>query len=251
MKTTNLFRIITAVVASAMMAGCGNKAATTAGGTTANNNDSAQVSGTDCDITIGGIHFTKALNGADTLVTVADNGEVTFRAGEKKDFFCDPNGKLTNNTAPVLLTEIDNTKPFTLQARIRPEFTEKGLYNAGVLYLYVHDNLWQKFCFEQDERGNHRVVTVRTIGTSDDNNHDVVKGQDYVYFKYSSDTETVASYYSLDGKEWQMVRLYRNEYPDRLWVGISNQCPQDTASVSHFTELTLTQDAVSDFRMGD
>lgn len=32
-------------------------------------------------------------------------------------------------------------------------------------------------CFEQDERGNHRVVTVRTI----------------------------ASYYSLDGKEWQML----------------------------------------------
>jgi len=215
------------------------------------NPDSARVSGTECDITVGDIHFTRAINGADTLVTVGPDGEVTFRAGEKKDFFCDPNGKLSNNTAPILLTEIDNTKPFTLQARVRPEFTTEGLYNAGVLYLYVHDNLWQKFCFEQDERGLHRVVTVRTVGTSDDNNHDVVKGQDYVYFKYSSDTHTIASFYSLDGKEWQMVRLYRNEYPAKLWVGISNQCPQDTASVSHFTELHLSQEAVSDFRMGE
>jgi len=248
MKHLVLSMFIVAALSATLM-GCqqkGNQTSTTPAAT-----DSLQASGTDCDVTIGDIHFTRALNGADTLVSIGDNDEVTFRAGEKKDFFCDPNGKLSNNTAPILLTEIDNTKPFTLQARVRPEFTEKGLYNAGVLYLYVHDRLWQKFCFEQDERGNHRVVTVRTIGTSDDNNHDVVKGQDYVYFKYSSDTETIASYYSLDGKEWQMVRLYKNEYPDRLWVGISNQCPQDTASISHFSELKLSQEAVSDFRMGE
>ena len=36
--------------------------------------------------------------------------------------------------------------------------------------------------FEQDERGKHRVVTVRTVGTSDDNNHEVIK-QDNIYYK--------------------------------------------------------------------
>lgn len=213
--------------------------------------DSVFVAGTACDISVGDIRFTRSINGADTLVTVADNGEITFLAGENKDFFCDPNGKLSNNTAPILLTEIDNTKPFTLMAKVQPEFTPTGIYNAGVLYLYEHNTHWQKFCFEQDERGNHRVVTVRTIGTSDDNNHDVVSGQDFVYFKYSSDTQTIASYYSLDGKEWQMVRLYRNDYPKRLFVGISNQCPKDKGSKSVFSELTLSQNAVSDFRMGD
>jgi len=242
-------RIFTVASLSAILVSCQQNSKQISTNSTAT--DSLQASDTDCDITIGDIRFTRALNGADTLVNISNKGEVKFRAGEKKDFFCDPNGKLSNNTAPILLTEIDNTKPFTLQARIRPEFTEKGLYNAGVLYLYANDKLWQKFCFEQDERGNHRVVTVRTIGTSDDNNHDVVKGQDYVYFKYSSDTETIASYYSLNGKEWQMVRLYKNEYPDHLWVGISNQCPQDTGSISYFSELELSQNAVSDFRMGE
>ena len=38
--------------------------------------------------------------------------------------------------------------------------------------------------------------------------------------------EHIASYYSLDGKEWQMVRLYRNNYPKNLKVGISSQAPQ-------------------------
>lgn len=36
--------------------------------------------------------------------------------------------------------------------------------------------------FEQDERGKHRVVTVRTVGTSDDNNHEVIE-QDNIYYK--------------------------------------------------------------------
>lgn len=118
--------------------------------------DSVFVAGTACDISVGDIRFTRSINGADTLVTVADNGEITFLAGENKDFFCDPNGKLSNNTAPILLTEIDNTKPFTLMAKVQPEFTPTGIYNAGVLYLYEHNTHWQKFCFEQDERGNHR-----------------------------------------------------------------------------------------------
>lgn len=243
----NIFYV--ALVAIAVLTSCGKDGSNNS--ITEQPKDSIVVAGENCDITIGDIHFTRSVNGADTLVSIQEDRSVSFFAGENKDFFCDPNGKLSNNTAPILLTQIDNTKPFTLTAKVQPEFTTTGTYNAGVLYLYEHNTHWQKFCFEQDERGNHRVVTVRTIGTSDDNNHDVVSGQDYVYFKYSSDTHTIASYYSLDGKEWQMVRLYRNDYPEKLYVGISNQCPQDKGSKSVFSELKLSQDAVSDFRMGE
>lgn len=212
--------------------------------------DSARVSGTPCDIKLADIHFTKAVNGADTLTKIDENGKVTFRVGEKKDFFADPNEQLSNNTAPILLAKADNTKPFTLTAKVLPGFTKQGLYNAGVLYIYVNDNFWQKHCFEQDERGNHRIVSVRTIGTSDDNNHDVVKSP-AVYLKISSDTRTVASYYSLDKKTWQLVRLYKNNYPKEIWMGVSAQCPVDTGTVSHFEEISLTQNSVKDFRLGN
>ncbi|WP_433831746.1 DUF1349 domain-containing protein [Flavobacterium anhuiense] len=211
--------------------------------------DSAIVNGSPCDIKLSSIHFTKAVNGADTLIKTEANEKVIFKAGEKSDYFSDPDGKLSNTTAPMLLSKVDNTKPFTLTAKVTPEFTEKGLYNAGVLYIYVNDSFYQKFCFEQDERGNHRIVTVRTMGTSDDNNHDVVK-EPSVYMKITSDTKTVASYYSLDKKNWQMVRLYKNNYPKEIWMGISTQCPIEKGTQSIFEEINLEEKSVSDFRLG-
>jgi regulation of enolase protein 1 (concanavalin A-like superfamily) len=207
------------------------------------------INGNPCNIAISGITFTKSVNGADSLAKADKNGKVTFKSGARKDYFNDPDGKLSNNTAPILLTEVDNTKPFTFTAKVTPGFTPKGLYNAGVLYIYVNDGLWQKHCFEQDERGKHRIVTVRTIGTSDDNNHDVVS-QPWAYMKISSDGKTVASYYSADNKEWQMVRLYKNEYPQKIWMGISSQCPMDNGTVSYFEDISLTQESVTDFRTG-
>ena len=211
--------------------------------------DSAFVNGSPCDIKLSSIHFTKAINGADSLIKTEANEKVIFKAGEKSDYFSDPDGKLSNTSAPMLLSKVDNTKPFTLTTKVTPEFTEKGLYNAGVLYIYVNDSFYQKFCFEQDERGNHRIVTVRTMGTSDDNNHDVVK-QPSVFMKISSDTKTVASYYSLDKKNWQMVRLYKNNYPKEIWMGISTQCPVDKGTQSVFEEINLEEKSVSDFRLG-
>ena len=94
------------------------------------------------------------------------------------------------------------------------------------------------------------MVTVRTVGTSDDNNHEVIT-QDFIYYKISSDTHTIASYYSLDGKEWQMVRLYKNNYPKNLLVGFSSLAPQKGECVSEFSELSKSTDNVSDFRLGD
>jgi len=226
------------------LVGCGGKQATPLV------EDAVNEKLTDCDMTISNIHFTKALNGADSQVTDSA-GTVTFRAKPHADYFNDPNdGKLSQSNAAVLLTEVDNTKPFTFSARLKSGFTNDGLYNAAALFVYVSDSLYQKFCFEQDERGNHRVVTVRTVGTSDDNNHEVQNDAEHIYYKISSDARTIASYYSLDGKQWQMVRLYQNNYPDRLYLGICSQAPQSDECVSIFDQLSLTTDNVGDFRMG-
>ena len=210
-----------------------------------------EIKGKAIDLQVGDVHFTKAVNGADSLISVdPSTQEIAFRVGEKKDYFLDPDGKLSNNTAPILLSAVDNTKPFTLFAKVKPTFTETGLYNAGVLFLYAHEELYQKFCFEQDEHGVHRVVSVRTDGSSDDNNHEPIEGPE-VYMKISSDGKTVASYYSADNKNWKLARLYQNQYPDTLWVGISSQCPVDTGSVAYFADLKLEENSVADFRLGN
>ncbi len=197
-------------------------------------------------IALPSVTFTVALNQAEKSVAVSD-GRLTLSSAAKRDNFRDPDGKLSSNTAPMLLTEVDNTKPFTFSAKITPKF--KSTYDAGALYVWVRDDLWFKFAMERDERGRTRIVTVRTNGTSDDNNHDVVTAKS-VFMKISSDTKTVAFYYSLDNKQWQLVRLFKNEYPSKLWLGVSSQSPTGDGNSTTFENVTLTQTSVSDFRMG-
>lgn len=233
------------VMAAMMMAACANKRADEM----AKVPESSRM--TECNISVGGLHFTKSLNGAEQQVSDSA-GIVTFRAKPHADYFRNPNEReVSKNDAAVLLTEIDNKKPFTYSAKVKSGFTPEGTYNAAVLFVYANDTLWQKLCFEQDERGNHRVVTVRTVGTSDDNNHEVSNETEYIHFKISSDTQTIGSYYSLDGQTWQMVRLYKNNYGDKVYLGISSQAPQSDECISTFKDLRLTTDHVTNFRMGE
>lgn len=238
MKMKNLLLVLISVLA--VMVSC-NKTAQP------ESPDSPKISGEECNVTISGIHFTKSVNDANSLISVNDSNIITFRSEGGKDFFSDPDGKLSNNTAPILLSRIDNTQPFTLTAKVTPDFKE--MYDAGTLYLYVNDSFWQKFAFEMDERKNHRIVTVRTIDYSDDNNHDVVT-QESAYMKISSDTQTVGLYYSLDNENWQLARLYKNNYPNELWVGIGAQSPMGDGTEVIFSDCSLKTEAVKDFRMG-
>jgi len=102
---------------------------------------------------------------------------------------------------------------------------------------------------ERDERAKNRIVSVRTAGTSDDNSHDVVASASAM-MKISSDTETVGLYYSLDGTDWQLVRLFKNDYPPKIWLGISTQSPVGAGTSTRFDRLSLTATSISDFRLG-
>jgi len=202
----------------------------------------------ECDVTLGGIAFTHSLNGAAGLVSEAD-GVITFSAEPKTDYFRAPNGRVLDN-APILLTEIDNTRPFTFLGHLTPGFTEKGRFNAAALYVFSSPVLWQKFAFEQDMRGLHKVVSVRTMDTSDDNNHDTIRDSASVWYKISSDATTIAFYFSLDGETWNLIRTYRNNYPEKAYLGISSQAPSDDPCVSTFDSLSLTFGTVGNFRLG-
>ena len=204
------------------------------------------VPGEPCNVQFGSLTFTRALNGAAEHATV-DKGVLTLRAEAKSDNFNDPDGKLSNHSAPVLLTQVDNTKPFTLTTQVAPQFLET--YDAGVLYVYLRPDWWQKFCFERDERARTRVVSVRTIGTSDDNDHAIITAKQ-VYLKISSDTKTIGFYHSLDGKQWELARLYKNDYPASIWLGLSAQSPVGKGMSTRFENCTLTQTSITDFRLG-
>ena len=108
---------------------------------------------------------------------------------------------------------------------------------------------WTAIDIERDERKRTRVVTVRTIETSDDNNHDAIDSAS-VYLKISSDTKTIGFYYSLDKDNWQLVRLFHNDFPVELWAGLSAQSPIGDGNSVTFEECSMTQSSIKDFRMG-
>lgn len=200
----------------------------------------------ECNIALPGITFTRSLHGAAAHSTVVD-GKLTLASEAKLDNFLSPDGKWSNSSAPLLLAKVDNTRPFTLTAKITPAFLKT--YDAGALFIYAKNDLWLKMAMEMDERHKPRIVTVRTTGTSDDNDHDVIS-QESVYMKISSDTRSVGFYYSLDNKSWQFVRLFKNDYPASIWVGISAQSPLGKGTSSLFEDVTLTEQSVADFRLG-
>ena len=198
------------------------------------------------NLVLPGISFTRSLNQAARSAKV-EGGMISLASEGGRDNFRDPDGKLSNNTAPVLLAEVDNAKSWTLSGLVTPSFN--ATYDAGTFYIWVDDAHWLKMAMERDERGRVRIVSVRTNDTSDDNNHDVVTAPN-VWMKISSDTKTVGFYYSTDQKSWQLIRLFKNDYPQKLWVGVSAQSPQGKGSVTQFRDLTLTKTSISDFRLG-
>jgi uncharacterized protein len=57
-------------------------------------------------------------------------------------------------------------------------------------------------------------------------------------------------YYSLDDKTWQLIRLFGNDYPAAIWLGISAQSPLGEGTSAAFEEVSLTRQSISDFRLG-
>lgn len=203
--------------------------------------------GSAAKVATSGVVFERALNGGDGAATVGQD-DLSLRSGPKTDFFRETDGTTAYGNAPVLLSRVDNTRPFTFTVRVAPVLTET--YDAGALYLWVREDKWLKFAFERDERGLSRIVTVRTDGTSDDNNHDAVAAP-AVHLRISSDTRSIGFYYSRDAKSWQLVRVFRNDYPAALWLGLSAQSPLGGGNIARFSEMRMTPGSIKDFRAGE
>lgn len=209
--------------------------------------DSMVVAMDDIDLTFSNIKFAKAINGAEKFYTASDN-ELQVNGISGTNYFISPDGGRSEATAPILLTEVDNTKPFTFTTRLESKIEK--IYDAGTIYVYIDNSNWLKFAFECDEKFRHRVVTVKTEDSSDDNNHDIIS-QDYVYLRISSNIKQIGYYYSLDGKDWNLARIYRNEYPAKIWLGVSSQSPKEGNNVAYFKDMSLTESYISNHRAGN
>jgi len=192
------------------------------------------------------VEFDSSLNNAQLKIKKDSTG-ITINASKATDFFIDPDGSYAFSNAPVLLKKIDNTKPFTFTVEMKPEY--KAKYDAGMAFIYVDDKHWLKFAFEADEKMNTRIVTVRTNETSDDNNHDIADVE-IIFLKMSSDTKAIGFYYSIDGISWNLVRVFKNDFPPNMFLGIGTQSPAGSGNKTIFYGAQLTDEPVKNFRLG-
>lgn len=192
--------------------------------------------------------FDQSLNGAKDALAQLGPSAFEMSAGAETDFFIEPGlPPYEKNNAPLLLRTVDNTKPFTFSFKTTPVHTVK--YDAGMAFLWANNKKWVKFAFEADERLKKRLVTVKTDGYSDDNNHDAIESPS-VFLKISSDTKVIGFYYSIDGQTWQLVRVFKNDYPPTFQLGLGTQSPAGKGNKSLFEQLQFAETSVKDFRMG-
>lgn len=174
-----------------------------------------------------------------------DSETLDIEAGEKTDWFVDPNGKAVYDNAPALLFEED--KDFLLSAKVTVDF--ESTYDAGVLCFYQHAKSWAKLCFERSPQGSPMIVSVVTKGTSDDCNS-VAMTENSVYLRIAKIGQTCAFHFSSNGEFWHMVRYFGLE-PTATKAGFLAQSPTGNGCKVTFSEIEFVYKTLNDIRSGE
>ena len=94
--------------------------------------------------------------------TSAAEQQISITAGAESDWFIHPAGGHVKSNAPIALFAPPD-HAFCLQARVTVEFA--ATYDAGTLFVYVHDALWAKLCFEYSPQQQPMIVSVVTVAS--------------------------------------------------------------------------------------
>lgn len=181
---------------------------------------------------------------------VYENGEVAIQAPAKTDWFNDPiphGGALSAPVAnaPFFYTEV--TGDFVFRAKVRPNF--KTVYDACALMVIENEKLWTKAAFEKSDFGTTAAVCVVTNEISDDANGCDIAA-DEVWLQIIRVGDVFCTHYSLDGKEFHMVRLFHLPVEKTVKVGLEAQSPAGDGGVRFYSDVTLEQKTVGNLRAG-
>jgi len=180
--------------------------------------------------------------------STSDAGQqIRFTAGAESDWFISPAGDHVKSNAPLALF-VPPDHAFCLQARVTVDFA--ATYDAGTLFVYAHDALWAKLCFEYSPQQQPMIVSVVTRGVSDDCNSVGVEDNS-VYLRVYRHGEALAFHYSLDGHYWHFVRHFSLGDSGQLRIGFSTQSPTGQGCTASFSEIRYAPGTLSDLRNGE
>ncbi len=180
----------------------------------------------------------------ESKVEINENA-LKIKALPNSDYFIDPVSGTKIMNAPYYYFETD--KDFVLKTKVTREF--KSTYDACVLMVVSDETCWVKLCFEFSDFGTHAVVSVVTNGVSDDANGVDIEGNS-VYLQIVKKGKLFALHYSLDGKNYRMVRVFRLPVKDTVKAGFVAQSPRGEGGDCFFEDIQLNYISVNDLRKG-
>ncbi len=163
----------------------------------------------------------------------------------KVDYFQAPAGTHAADNAPYLWLHVAGD--FVAQAHVRPTFTTT--WDAGAIMVRHDTQHWAKLCFERTDLGTTAAVSVVTREHSDDANGADLDAPD-VWLQVFRAGDVFGMHYSLDGKSWRMVRLFRLDLLPAVKVGLVAQCPAGPGTVIDFLSFSVEPRAIQNLRAG-
>lgn len=164
---------------------------------------------------------------------------LTIEANSGTDVYRDSYGSYLPNNAPRLLFQADSN--FILTVDVQHAFSNE--WNAGGIMLEADSTHWIKFCFERDNTGANRIVSVVTNEYSDDCNA-VSLPTNQAFLKMAKAGNVIILYYSGDGSTWYMARRLRYVFTRPLLVGFLVQAPGAHRNTVHFSHMQYQQKKV-------
>lgn len=161
------------------------------------------------------------------------------------DYFQDPAGKLSADSAPYLWMPCEGD--FVAQAHVRHAFL--NTYDAGALMVRQDTQHWAKLCFEATDFNTRAVVSVVTNGMSDDANGVDVNVSD-IWLQVARSGNLFAMHYSLNNRDWRMVRYFPLALSASIQIGLVAQCPVGKGATIDWLALNVESRTVGNMRAG-
>lgn len=174
------------------------------------------------------------------------DGNFRITAAKGTDFYNYAGGGYDIATAPLLLFQPDSNFVLTAKVQIQPDHT----FDGGALYLYRDSLHWSKFLFEKAHGGKPTVCSGVTNTYTDDNNHAEITGNT-VYLRMGKSGNLIGLYYSINGRNWKMVRLFYCPPGGPLRIGFSSQSPEGTVCTTSFSNVVYSPKGFKDFWTGE
>lgn len=179
------------------------------------------------------------------------NDELTIYAPGMTDWFNNPvpeaDGSLSTPVANAPFYYVDVEGDFVFKAKVRPNF--KTVYDACALMVIEDEMLWAKAAFEKSDFGTTAAVCVKTEQISDDANGCDIS-QEEVWLQIVRVGDVFCTHYSLDGKEFHMVRLFHLNAGKSIKVGLEAQSPAGEGGIRYYSNVSLEMKTVNDIRAG-